>query len=127
MPRCCARLFGQKRAECKPFSADVALCDIFLITWLKILIRGKCFESIEDIKKNSLKELNAVLQSDYEECVENWVLRWDSCIELDRSVLFEASVYIHTQNNNDLVRKIASYSAYLFLYNAFYMESRKTF
>lgn len=69
--------------EQAPYSPDMAPCDFFLFPRLKLLLRGRRFESIEDIQKNSLKELKALPQSAYEKCMEDWIKRWRSCITMD--------------------------------------------
>ncbi|XP_037938203.1 protein GVQW3-like [Teleopsis dalmanni] len=66
-----------------PYSPDMAPCDFFLFPKLKLLLRGKRFETIAAIKENSLKELMEIPQSAYEKCMEDWVKRWHSCIVLD--------------------------------------------
>ena len=37
-------------------------------------------ESIEAIKRNSLKELNAIPTEAYKKSMENWINHWHACI-----------------------------------------------
>ena len=43
-----------------PYSPDLAPCDFFLFPKLKYPLRGTRHETIEAIKRNSLKELKAI-------------------------------------------------------------------
>nr|APL98288.1 putative DD34D transposase [Bactrocera tryoni] len=63
-----------------PYSPDLAPCDFFLFPKLKLPLRGTRFQSIEEIKQNSLKELKAIPKSAYEKCFEDWKNRWHKCI-----------------------------------------------
>ena len=56
-----------------PYSPDLTPCDFFLFPKLKYSLRGTCHESIEAIKRNSLKELKAILAEAYKKCMENWI------------------------------------------------------
>lgn len=66
--------------EQPPYSPDLAPCDFFLFPKLKLPLRGRRFESIEDIKKNSLKELKAIPAPAYQRAMDDWVVRWNICI-----------------------------------------------
>ena len=59
-----------------PYSPDLAPCDFSLFPKLKHPLRGTRHESIEVIKRNSLKELKAILAEAYKKCMENWINRW---------------------------------------------------
>lgn len=63
-----------------PYSPDLAPCDFFLFPKLKYPLRGTRHESIEAIKRNSLKELKAIPAEAYKKCMENWINRWHACI-----------------------------------------------
>ena len=65
-----------------PFSLDLAPCDFFLFPKLKYPLRGTRHESIEAIKRNSLKKLKAIRSEAYKKCMENWINRWHTCIGL---------------------------------------------
>ncbi|EFN80975.1 hypothetical protein EAI_08895, partial [Harpegnathos saltator] len=59
-----------------PYSLDMAPCDFFLFSILKKPFRGQSFESIEDIKGKSLRELKAIPSIAYERCFQDWIKRW---------------------------------------------------
>lgn len=63
-----------------PYSPDLAPCDFFLFPKLKLPLRGHRFDTIEDIKRNSLAELKAIPSEAYEKCMDEWIRRWRMCI-----------------------------------------------
>nr|APL98296.1 truncated putative DD34D transposase [Bactrocera tryoni] len=66
--------------EQAPYSPDMAPCDFFLFSTLKYPLRGTRFDSIEDIKTNSTRELKAIPESAYKKCFDDWKKRWHMCI-----------------------------------------------
>ncbi|XP_053995846.1 uncharacterized protein LOC128885687 [Hylaeus anthracinus] len=60
------------------YSPDLSSCDFFLFLKLKYPLQGTCHESIEAIKRNSLKEL--IPAEAYKKCMKNWINRWHACI-----------------------------------------------
>ena len=56
-----------------PYLTDLAPCDFFLFPNLKYPPRGTRHESIEAIKRNSLKELKLILAEAYKICIGNWI------------------------------------------------------
>jgi len=65
--------------EQAPYSPDMAPCDFFLFPKLKLPLRGTRFESIQDIKENSLRELKAIPEYAYKKCMDDWIVRWKKC------------------------------------------------
>lgn len=63
-----------------PYSPDMAPCDFFLFSRLKLPLRGHRFETIEAIKENSLAALKAIPHTEYQRCFEDWKQRWRKCI-----------------------------------------------
>lgn len=63
-----------------PYSPDMAPCDFFLFSRLKKPLRGHRFDSIEEIKENSLKALKEISEHEYNRCFEDWKNRWNKCI-----------------------------------------------
>lgn len=66
--------------EQPPYSPDMAPSDFFLFPKLKLPLRGTRFQSIEDIKQNSLQELKLIPKNAFEKCFDDWVTRWHKCI-----------------------------------------------
>ena len=52
-----------------PYSPDLAPADYFLFPKLKMRLKGRRFKVIKNIKKESLKDLNAIPKSAYEKCL----------------------------------------------------------
>jgi hypothetical protein len=50
---------------------NLAPADFFLLTKLKSLLKGQ-FESVEEIKENSLAERRSILKEAFRECFQNW-------------------------------------------------------
>ena len=63
-----------------PYSPDLVPCDFSLFQEHKYPLRGTRHESIETIKRNSLKELKAIPAETYKKYMENWINRWHACI-----------------------------------------------
>lgn len=66
-----------------PYSPDLAPCDFWLFSKLKRTLRGNRFDSIEEIKDKSKKELMAIPAIEFEKCFEEWKTRWHKCIASD--------------------------------------------
>jgi hypothetical protein len=57
-----------------PYSADLAPCDFFLFPKIKLQLKGRRFDTIEEIQAESLTE--KYLQ----EAFQRWRRRWDWCL-----------------------------------------------
>ena len=67
--------------EQPPYSPDMAPADFFLFPKLKLPLRGTRFQSIEDIKENSRRELKSIPENAFIKC-------FDVCLFVGVSVLF---------------------------------------
>ena len=63
-----------------PYPPDSDLCDFFLFPKLKYPLRRTLHESIEAIKRNSLKELKTIPVEAYKKCIENCINCWHALI-----------------------------------------------
>ncbi|EFN65259.1 hypothetical protein EAG_12340, partial [Camponotus floridanus] len=52
----------------------------YVISKLKRPLRGHRFESIDEIKEKSKKELKAIPTIEFQKCFEDWKNRWHKCI-----------------------------------------------
>jgi len=59
-----------------PYSPDPAPADYFPFPKLKKKLKGRRFQMIEDIKKESLGDLKTIPKSAYEKCFQSWTERW---------------------------------------------------
>ena len=58
-----------------PYSPDMAPTDIFLFQKLKLPLRGTRFQSIEDMTKNSWRELKSIPENAFKKCFDDWIIR----------------------------------------------------
>ncbi|UYV77115.1 hypothetical protein LAZ67_14003347 [Cordylochernes scorpioides] len=63
-----------------PHSPDLAPCDFFFFGKLKRKLKGRKFQSIEEIKVESKKAMKAIPKTDYQRCFADWKKRWLKCI-----------------------------------------------
>ena len=62
------------------YSPDLASCDFFLFSELKEVIKGTRFQDSEAIKTTVTRELRAISEESFQECVEAWQRRLEKCI-----------------------------------------------
>jgi hypothetical protein len=43
-------------------------------------LKGQRFQSVEEIKENSLEDLHAILKKAFQDCFRKWKKRWERCI-----------------------------------------------
>ena len=63
-----------------PYSPDLAPCDFFLFTKLKLRMKGRRFDTIEEIQEESQRVLDTIPKRDFQGCFQAWQKRWDRCI-----------------------------------------------
>ena len=61
--------------EQSPHSPDMPPADIFLMPKLKLSLRDTRFQSIEDIKENSRRELKSIPENAFKKCFDVWIIR----------------------------------------------------
>lgn len=66
----------------------MAPADFFLFPKLKLPLRGTRFQSIEDIKENSRRELNSIPEATFKKRFDEWIIRWRKCI-VSKGAYFE--------------------------------------
>jgi len=63
-----------------PYPPDVAPCDFFLFPKLKLWMKGRTFDTIEEIQEESQWVLDTFPKRDFQGCFQAWQKRWDCCI-----------------------------------------------
>ena len=58
----------------------MAPADFFLFPKLKLPLRRTRFQSIENIKENSRRELKLIPENVFKKCFDDWVIRWKTFI-----------------------------------------------
>ena len=60
-----------------PYSPDLAPSDFFLFPKLKMKLKGRRFQTLEEIQAEPQAVLNTLRENDFQECLKNWQRRWD--------------------------------------------------
>ena len=60
-----------------PYSPDVAPVDFFLFPKLKSTLKGRRFNTFDEIQKNSTKELFAIPKEAFQKAFQSWQKRWE--------------------------------------------------
>lgn len=63
-----------------PYSPDLAPCDFFLFPKMKIQLKGRRFDTVEEIQQESQKVLDGLQEKDFQGAFQKWQRRWDRCI-----------------------------------------------
>jgi len=63
-----------------PCSPDLTPADLFLFPKLKTTLKGRRFQTTEEIQGNVIRELPAITESAFQKAFQNWKERWERCI-----------------------------------------------
>ena len=63
-----------------PYSPDLSPCDFWLFPKFKTTMKGRRFESQEDIRKKSTEELRSIPEEEFKTCFQKWQKRWEKCV-----------------------------------------------
>jgi transposase len=63
-----------------PYSPDLAPVDFFLFPKLKSTLKGRRFDTFDEIQKNLTKDLFAIPKEAYQKAFQNWQKRWEQCV-----------------------------------------------
>jgi len=63
-----------------PYSSDVAAGYFFLFPKLKTTLKGRRFQTIEEIYENAIRELRAITESAFQEAFQQWKKLWERCL-----------------------------------------------
>ena len=63
-----------------PYSPDLALCEFWLFPKVKMTMKGKRFESIQDIEAATTAQLKTLTKENFHDCFRKWQERWDKCV-----------------------------------------------
>jgi hypothetical protein len=63
-----------------PYSPDLAPCDFFLFPKMKLKLKGRRFDTIEEIQAESQRVLDSVTERDFQGAFQKWRGRWDRCV-----------------------------------------------
>ncbi|XP_042236618.1 CAD protein-like, partial [Homarus americanus] len=63
-----------------PYSPDLAPFDFWLFSKLKSLLKGRRFQTVDEIKENVTRQLMKIPKEDFADCFEKWKGRWEKCV-----------------------------------------------
>ena len=55
-----------------PFSPDFAPADFYLFPKLKSSLKGRQFQTVEEIEESSIRDLRAIPQNTFQDALQNW-------------------------------------------------------
>ncbi|PNF30519.1 hypothetical protein B7P43_G09953 [Cryptotermes secundus] len=59
---------------------DLAPCDFFLFPKMKIKLKGRRFDTVEEIQAETQTVLNTLTKKDFQDAFEKWQKHWDRCM-----------------------------------------------
>ena len=62
------------------YSPDLTSCDFWLFPNLKSPLKGKRFQTNDEIQENTMGHLMAIPPKDFAEDFEQWKSRWENCV-----------------------------------------------
>ncbi|PNF35319.1 hypothetical protein B7P43_G04817 [Cryptotermes secundus] len=72
-----------------PYSPDLAPCDLFLFPKMKIKLKGRRFDTAEEIQAETqtVLRVNTLTKKDFQDAFEKWQKRWDRCMRSQGGLL----------------------------------------
>jgi len=63
-----------------PYSPDLAPCNFCLFPRVKKTMKGKRFESVQDIEAATTAQLKILMKEDFQNCFRKWQEQWHKCV-----------------------------------------------
>jgi hypothetical protein len=63
-----------------PYSSDLATCEFFLFSKLKLKFKGQCYNDIEEIQTESQNMMKTLMWNAFQKCFRSWKSCWNRCI-----------------------------------------------
>jgi hypothetical protein len=63
-----------------PYSPDLAPCDFLIFPKMKFKLKGRGFDTIEEIQTESQRVLNTLTEKDFQKAFQKWRRRLDRCL-----------------------------------------------
>jgi hypothetical protein len=79
----CAQFSGEKRHDrCTPATllSRFGSSGLFSVSKLKFTLKGRRFDTIDEIQKNSTNELFAIPKEAFQKAFQSWQKRWERCV-----------------------------------------------
>jgi 3-methyladenine DNA glycosylase/8-oxoguanine DNA glycosylase len=65
--------------EHPPYSPDLAAADFYLLSWLKLALKGRRLCDTAETVMNAKEELKRLSKNDLQECFKHLYSRWQNC------------------------------------------------
>jgi len=69
-----------------PYSPDLTPCDFFLFPKMKLKLKGRWFDTIDEIQDESQRVLDTLIEKDFQEAFQKW-RQWDRCQTCGKELL----------------------------------------
>jgi hypothetical protein len=99
-----------------PNSPALSHSNYFLFPKLKIILKGRRFQTVEDIITKVTNDLKAILQTSFDQCFQKYKRRWKSCIAVQGG-LFLKGITFNTKRKILLTDKLRELSEHLVSYS----------
>jgi hypothetical protein len=66
-----------------PYSSDLAPCDFFLFLEIKLKLKGRRFDTIEEIQAESQRMFDTLSEKDFQKAFQKLRRRWDWCLHAE--------------------------------------------
>jgi hypothetical protein len=63
-----------------PYLPDLAPCNFFLFLKMKLQLKCRCFDRVEDIHRESQNVLGTLREQDFQHVLQQWQWLWDRCV-----------------------------------------------
>jgi len=63
-----------------PYSPDLVPCEFFLLPKMKMQIKVRRFDRVEEIQRESQNVLGKLREQDFQHAFQQWQWRWDRCV-----------------------------------------------
>jgi hypothetical protein len=82
-PRPHPEFSGEKQNDChphSPYSPDLPPCDFFLFLKIKLTLKERRFDTMEEIQAESQRVPDTLTEKDFQEEFQEWRRWWDRCL-----------------------------------------------
>jgi len=76
----CTIFWRKTKRPLYPSHPDLTPADFFPFPKLKSTLKGRRFDTFEEIQKNSTKELFAIPKEAFQKAFQSWQKRWERCV-----------------------------------------------
>jgi hypothetical protein len=66
-----------------PYLQDLAICDFFLFPKMKFKLKGRHYDSTEQIQIKLQNVMKKLTQNDFQKCFLSWKSHWNRCISAE--------------------------------------------